>query len=144
TKSAQTDFEAFSQMEKFYWTQNFRLMLKLEKEHRNSIWAYILKNVYRPVFLRREKVEYIAGNPPWLSYRYIKDDSYKRRVKELTFQYELLAKSDFQLFTQMDTSTLFFVHCSKEFLKPGGTIAFVLPKSVILPAKQHAKFQLLG
>ncbi len=130
--------------EMFYWQGNFRLLTKLEHERRNSIWAYILKNAYRPVFIRRDKVDYVAGNPPWLSYRYIKDETYKRRVKDLTFAHDLLAKSDVKLFTQMDTSTLFFNHCQREFLKPGGTIAFVLPKTVILPAKQHAKFQTQG
>lgn len=131
----------FTAQEQFYWQQNYSLLRKLERERRNTIWAYILKNAYRPLFLRREKVDYIVGNPPWLSLRYVKDKGYKERIKELTFQHGLLAKTDVKLFTQMDTSTLFFNHCTREFLKPGGTIAFVLPKAVILPAKQHARFQ---
>ncbi len=130
--------------QRMYWSENFRLFAKLEEQRRNTVWAYILKNAYRPVFLRREKVDYVVGNPPWLSLRYVKDKSYKERIKELTFHYGLLAKTDVKLFTQMDTSTLFFAHCVKEFLKPGGTIAFVLPKTTILPAKQHAGFQRLG
>ena len=134
----------FTAQEQFFWQQNYSLLRKLERERRNTIWAYILKNAYRPLFLRREKVDYIVGNPPWLSLRYVKDKSYKARIKELTFQHGLLAKTDVKLFTQMDTSTLFFNHCEREFLKPGGTIAFVLPKTVILPAKQHAKFQEQG
>jgi hypothetical protein len=44
----------------------------------------------------------------------------------------------------MDTSTLFFVHCAHEFLAAGGRVAFVMPKTVILPAKQHAGFQANG
>lgn len=134
----------FPAQERFYWTQNYALLRKLELERRNTVWAYILKNAYRPLFIRREKVDYIVGNPPWLSLRYVKDKSYKERIKELTFHHGLLAKTDVKLFTQMDTSTLFFAHCQREFLKPGGTIAFVLPKTVILPAKQHAKFQEQG
>jgi methylase of polypeptide subunit release factors len=131
----------FTAQEQFYWQQNYSLLRKLERERRNTIWAYILKNAYRPLFLRREKVDYIVGNPPWLSLRYVKDPGYKERIKELTFQHGLLAKTDVKLFTQMDTSTLFFNHCAREFLKPDGTIAFVLPKAVILAAKQHARFQ---
>jgi methylase of polypeptide subunit release factors len=134
----------FSAQEQFFWQQNYSLLRKLERERRNTVWAYILKNAYRPLFLRREKVDYIVGNPPWLSLRYVKDKGYKERIKELTFQHGLLAKTDVKLFTQMDTSTLFFNHCEREFLKPGGTIAFVLPKTAILPAKQHAKFQEQG
>ena len=134
----------FTAQERFYWLQNYSLLRKLEGERRNTVWAYILKNAYRPLFLRREKVDYIVGNPPWLSLRYVKDKGYKERIKELTFQHGLLAKTDVKLFTQMDTSTLFFNHCAREFLKPGGTIAFVLPKTVVLPAKQHARFQEQG
>lgn len=130
--------------ESFYWQQNFRLLLRLDKERRNTIWAYILKNAYRPVFLRREKVDYLAGNPPWLSYRYIKDATYKARVKELTFAYGLLGRDEVKLFTQMDTATLFVEHCTREFLRPGGAVGMVLPKTVILPAKQHLKFQRAG
>ena len=126
------------------WHHNFRLLLKLDKQRRNTIWAYILKKAYRPEFLRQEKVDYIVGNPPWLSYRYIKDENYKARVKSLTFEHELLARSEVQLFTQMDTSTLFVAHCEREFLKPGGSLGMVLPKTVILPAKQHLAFQRKG
>jgi N-6 DNA Methylase len=143
-ESAAKLFAPFTTKEAVYWKANFRLMLKLEAQNRDSIWAYILKNAYRPVFLRREKIDYLVGNPPWLSYRYIKDESYQHRVKDLTFEYGLLEPTERKLITQMDTSTLFFIHCSREFCKPNGTIAFVLPKSVIVPAKQHAAFQQLG
>lgn len=143
-KAAQTIVSKLPESQRMYWSENFRLFARLEQQRRNTVWAYILKNAYRPVFLRREKVDYVAGNPPWLSLRYVKDKSYKQRIKDLTFSYGLLAKTDVKLFTQMDTSTLFFVHCQREFLKPDGTIAFVLPKTAILPAKQHAGFQRLG
>jgi SAM-dependent methyltransferase len=133
-----------SQREIAYWRHNFRLMLKLDKERRNTIWAYILKNAYRPEFLRREKVDYIGGNPPWLSYRYIKEDTYKARVKALTFEHGLLERDEVKLFTQMDTSTLFVAHCEREFLRPRGKIGMVLPKTAILPAKQHLAFQRKG
>ena len=126
------------------WKHNFRLLLKLDKERRNTIWAYILKNAYRPEFLRREKVDYVVGNPPWLSYRYIKDANYKARVKELTFEHELLGRNETKLFTQMDTSTLFVAYCEREFLRKGGALGMVLPKTVIPPAKQHLAFQRKG
>jgi hypothetical protein len=44
----------------------------------------------------------------------------------------------------MDTSTVFFVHAEHEFLKEEGKMAFVMPKSVIIPAKQHFAFQKHG
>ncbi len=130
--------------EPFWWVQNFKLLMKLDKQRRNTIWAYILKNAYRPEFLRREKVDYIAGNPPWLGYAFIKDESYQKRIKELVFGYGLLTKEDVKLFTRMDVWSVFFVHCETEFLRDGGQIGFVLPKSAMLPAKQHVRFQRRG
>ncbi|HEV2386797.1 MAG TPA: N-6 DNA methylase [Candidatus Acidoferrales bacterium] len=134
----------FRSDEMFFWRQNFRLMVRLVGEDRDSIWAFILKNAYRPAYLRRQKVDIVAANPPWLSLRDITDEGYKDRIKELTFQYKLLGKKEVKLFTQMDTSTVFFVHAEREFLKDGGRMAFVMPKSVILPAKQHFAFQRHG
>ncbi len=136
--------EAFSNGELFFWKHNFGLMVRLVKDDRDSIWAFILKNAYRPAYLRRQKVDVIAANPPWLSLRDIADQAYKDKIKELTFQYELLGKKEVKLFTQMDTSTVFFVHTEHEFLKEKGKMAFVMPKSVILPAKQHFAFQRHG
>ncbi|SYZ72728.1 hypothetical protein TRIP_C20843 [Candidatus Zixiibacteriota bacterium] len=130
--------------EEWRWRNNFNLMVQLIRENRDTIWSFILKNAYRPAFIRLSKVDYVVGNPPWLAYRYIKDKTYKKRVKDLSLDHNLLGKEDVKLFTQMDTSTLFFVHCEKEFLKPRGRIAFVLPKTTILPAKQHLKFQKRG
>jgi hypothetical protein len=126
------------------WKHNFRLLLKLDKDRRNTIWAFILKNAYRPEFLRREKVDYVVGNPPWLGYAFIKDKGYQRRIKELVFQYGLLTPDDGKLFTRMDAWSVFFVHCEAEFLAAGGSLGFVLPKSAMLPAKQHANFQARG
>lgn len=130
--------------EAFWWGQNFKLLMKLDKQRRNTIWAYILKNAYRPEFLRNEKVDYIAGNPPWLGYGFIKDKGYQKRIKELTLGYGLLTKEDGKLFTRMDAWSVFFVHCEAEFLREGGRIGFVLPKSAMLPAKQHVRFQQRG
>jgi len=130
--------------EAFWWFQNFKLLMKLEKLRRNTIWAYILKNAYRPEFLRREKADCIVGNPPWLGYAFIKDKTYQDRLKELAFDHGLLAKEDVKLFTRMDAWSVFFVHCEAEFLREGGKIGFVLPKSAILPAKQHLRFQQRG
>lgn len=130
--------------EKSCWLQNFRLLLKLEKKKRNTVWAYILKNSYRPSYVRRNRVDCVVGNPPWLAYAFIQNKAYKQRVKELIFEHDLLKTTDRHLFTRMDTSALFFAHCQRDFLKADGTIAFVMPKSTMIPAKQHARFQCMG
>jgi len=134
----------FSDHEIFLWKQNYKLFTKLIGQKRDTIWAFILKNAYRPAYVRRNRVDYVVGNPPWLAYRYIKDKNYKAQVKDLTLDYELLDRGVVKLFTHMDTSTLFFVYSERHFLRDGGKVAFVLPKTTVLPSQQHLNFQNRG
>jgi len=136
--------DGFTPYELFHWQQNFDLMVRVVTEGRNTVWGFILKNAYRPAYLRQQKVDFVVANPPWLSLRDVQDSVYKRKLKDLAFRYKLLERTDRKLFTQLDTSTVFFAHSEEEFLRDGGTMAFVMPKSVILPAKQHLAFQKTG
>jgi type I restriction-modification system DNA methylase subunit len=123
------------------WRINYELMVDLVRAKRDTVWGFILKNAFRPAYLRKTKVDVIVGNPPWLSYRDIAEQAYRDRIKSLVHDYNLIDKQDGKLVTRLDTSTLFYVHCQHEFLKEGGTIAFVMPKTVMLPSKQHINFQ---
>lgn len=127
-----------------YWRGNLTLLAKLIYEDRNGIWSYILKNLSRPLVLAERKFDVVAGNPPWLSYRYIKSKEYQREVKQLYQYYKLIDSDDIKLFTQIDLSTLFFAHARDRYLKTGGTLAFVMPRAVISGAKQHRPFQAQG
>jgi hypothetical protein len=125
----------------YLWRPNLRLMRKLVEEGRDTIWAFVLKNYYRPAYLRQHPFDIVAGNPPWLSYRYITDPGYQKQVKHLAFRYGLLSRKEVKLFTQMEAATLFFTLSADAYLRKGGTIAFVMPRSVLTGAKQHQRFQ---
>ena len=105
------------------WTSNLHLLAQLIKEGRDSIWAYILNNVTRPLVLSRQKFDVVVGNPPWLAYRYITDITYQREVKNLSLFYGLIESNDFKLFTQIEMSTLFFIHARTKYLKADGILA---------------------
>ena len=45
--------------------------------------AYILKNLSRPLVLAENQFDIVAGNPPWLSYRYINSAVWQDEVKDL-------------------------------------------------------------
>jgi hypothetical protein len=126
------------------WMGNLRLLAKLIDEDRNGIWSYILKNLSRPLVLAQRRFDVITGNPPWLSYRFIKSRAYQKTVKDLYQYYKLIESGNVKLFTQMDLSTLFFAHARDQYLKPGGKLAFVMPRAVITGAKQHRPFQAQG
>jgi hypothetical protein len=85
--------EGYTQHEMFLWRENFRVMVSAVSQNSDTIWGFILKNAYRPAYLRRQKVDVIVANPPWLSLRDIKDRAYKLKIKELTFRYKLLGKN---------------------------------------------------
>ncbi len=130
--------------ERLAWNTNVRWLTEQIAEGRDSIWVYLLQNTIRPLFLWYRKFDVVAGNPPWISYRYIKEQTYQGEIKKLTRQYELLTPGEIKLNTQMELATLFFEHCRQVYLKPEGVIAFVMPRSVITGAKQHSAFQQHG
>jgi hypothetical protein len=136
--------EQEASIERSNWAQNARHLTRQIATGRDSIWLYVLQNTSRPLVLQQRKVDVVIGNPPWIAYRYLQDATYQRDVKKLTREYGLLDSKEVKLFTQMDLSTLFFEHCRTVYLKPGGTIAFVLPRSVLTGAKQHKAFQERG
>lgn len=130
--------------ERTTWSTNARQLAKQIREGRDTIWGYVLQNTSRPLVLSYRKFDVIAGNPPWIAYRFIQDQTYQSEIKKLTREYELLAPNGMKLNTQMELATLFFAHCRRMYLKQEGTIAFVMPRSVITGAKQHAAFQKQG
>ncbi len=123
-------------------------MAELINARKNSIWAFIMINAFRPALLR-ERFDVILGNPPWLSYRYISDPDYQDEVKKrAVHEYRIAPKSQ-KLFTQMELATVFLAHALKTFGKPKNSdigqqaarLAFVMPRSV-LSADQHDSFRL--
>ncbi len=126
------------------WQDNLKLMIRLVRQNRDTVWGFILRNAYRPIYLSNRRFNFVVGNPPWLAYRYIQDARYQAQVKKLVFRHGLLDKSDVKLFTVMDTSTLFYEFSFGRYVGPKGTLAFVMPKSTLTGAKQHLTFQRLG
>lgn len=102
---------------------------------RDTIWAFVLKNIYKPLFFKR-KFDFIVGNPPWIAYHFIEQPAYQEFLKkQITQNYRLLTGRG-ELITHLELATLFLVRVADLYLKHGGTIAFVLPKS-IFSADQH-------
>jgi hypothetical protein len=115
-------------------------LAELIDSHSNSIWAFIIRNTYRPALLRG-RFDVILGNPPWLSYRYIADPEYQAEVKKRAVDEYGIAPRSQKLFTQMELATVFLVHSLKVFGKDKARLAFVMPRSV-LTADQHHNFRM--
>lgn len=116
-------------------------MAILINQKKDSVWAFILKNLYKPLFLKDKKFDIVLGNPPWLSYRYIESIEYQQFLKELiTKDYNLLGSERVELITQMELATLFFCRTSDLYLIKEGTISFVMPRSLFV-SDQHYNFR---
>ena len=106
-------------------------MYKLKKRKKDTIWAFILKNIYKPLFLKDQKFDVVIGNPPWLSYRYVESTDYQEFLKKLIMKdYNLLDSGRAELITQMELASLFLIRAADLYLNEKGTISFVMPRGI--------------
>lgn len=112
---------------------------EMVEEGRDTIWAFVLKNIYKPLLIRKS-FDFVVGNPPWLSYRYVERSDYKRFLKKQITDGYALVRGQAQLVTHLELGTLFLLRCADLYLAEGGRIAFVLPKS-IFSADHHDRLR---
>ncbi len=102
---------------------------------RDTIWAFILKNIFKPLFFKKQ-FDFVVGNPPWIVFNSVREPQYQEFLKgQITGHYNLL-KGRGELITHMEIATLFLVRAADLYLKSGGRVAFVLPRS-LFSADQH-------
>ena len=111
------------------------LGLKIVKEKgRDSIWKFILQNLYKPYFLAK-KFDYVIGNPPWFTYSSIKNEEYQDTLNALAIKHGVKPAKTAN-FPHLEIAAIFLSYCTHYFLKKhekgkyaGGKLAFVLPRS---------------
>jgi hypothetical protein len=120
----------------------FAALVRLFEVERDSIWRFVIRNLIRPYILSKgEPFDLVVGNPPWLSLRYIKSPDYQKFVKDQMAALTIKPKGA-KLVTQLELAALFFAECARNYLRVGGTIAFVMPRSVLIH-RQHEEFMRL-
>ncbi|MDC7684520.1 N-6 DNA methylase [Asticcacaulis sp. BYS171W] len=106
---------------------NIYIGLKTAKEeNRDSIWKFIIQNLYKPCFYYRQ-FDFIVGNPPWFTYSSIGNSQYQNRLRELAADHNLTSKV--ANLPHLEIAAIFLAHCTNYFLLDGGKLAFVLPRS---------------
>jgi SAM-dependent methyltransferase len=103
---------------------------KLRREGRDSIWAYVARNLSRPLAYSAGGgwANVLIGNPPWVAFRHMSEDLQKR-FKELAKGARVFVGG--KLATQNDLCALFTARAAALFLRGSGRIAFVLPLAVL-------------
>jgi len=112
----------------------YEKLLELKKRGVDDVWIPVIKSYVLPI-LYRKSFDYVVGNPPWLSLRYIADPSYQDLVKRIIRDVYSLTGEE-HLVTQMEMAALFLARAVDYYAKDGGLVGFVMPKS-IYSADQH-------
>nr|MDP2190231.1 N-6 DNA methylase [Rhodoferax sp.] len=113
----------------------YRAMRQAKLDGRDSIWQFVLQNLYQPVFMYRV-FDAIVANPPWLTYADISSGDYQQLVRDIARVYSLMPSAKANN-PHIDLAAVFLAHCGKYLAKDGAQLAFVLPRS-FLTADQHA------
>ena len=102
--------------------------LKVVKEAgRDSIWQFIVSNLYKPYFLA-DKFDYVIGNPPWFTYSAIRNAEYQDILDRLAQTHAVKPERKAN-YPHLEIAAIFLAYCSSYFLKEKGKLAFVLPRS---------------
>lgn len=113
----------------------YRAMRQAKLDGRDTIWQFVLQNLYQPVFMYRV-FDAIVANPPWLTYADISSGDYQQLVRDIARTYSLMPSAKANN-PHIDLAAVFLAHCGKYLAKDGAQLAFVLPRS-FLTADQHA------
>jgi SAM-dependent methyltransferase len=113
-----------------------RLVLELSdriSHRRNNVWAFVLRNTYRPSLLSA-RFDVIVCNPPWLAMSRFPRARYKKQLENLVAQYHLAPPKASR--HHFEISTVFAAHSISHYLIQKGNFGFILPH-VILTGDQH-------
>ena len=108
----------------------YKQLVQLDKENRNGVWARIIKNAFAPLFIG--KVDYLAGNPPWVNWESLPED-YRNSMKYLWQDYGLftLSGSAGRLGGGKKDLSMLFVYAGMDnYLSDGGKLGFVITQTV--------------
>ncbi|MDO8577763.1 MAG: N-6 DNA methylase [Dehalococcoidales bacterium] len=107
-------------------------LVELDKANKNGVWARIIKNAFAPLFVG--KVDFVAGNPPWIFWNNLPED-YREQVRALmTDTYRIAAAKQSTMknlgAAGKDLSMLFVYVSSDCFLTIGGKLGFVITQTI--------------
>lgn len=109
----------------------------LHKEGRNGIWAFILRNNYRPGLVAGQ-FNGLVSNPPWLALSKIADNPYKVALTRMAE--DLGIKPQGASFLHLEMATIFLLRSIDRYLQTGAVIGCVVPEAV-LNGNQHNLFR---
>lgn len=127
---AEKELESATERTKGKLAALYRKIYGLQKENKNGIWARIIKNSFAPVL--EEKFDYVAGNPPWVNWESLSGE-WRELSKHLWDEYGLFSLKGHEARLgggKKDLAMLFTYACMDSYLKPKGTLGFVITQTL--------------
>jgi hypothetical protein len=103
-------------------------MAELAVAGRNGIWAFILRNTYRPGLLTGQ-FNGLVSNPPWLAMSGLADNPYRNLLKGRAKLYGIQPTG--QSFLHLELGTMHLLHAIDRYLGPGACVACLVPGTVL-------------
>ena len=140
SNSLSSSNDGLKEGERRIFERNMGILVDMIDSRSDSIWTFILRNIYRPIALSERKFDLLIGNPPWIAMNVMKNPKYQSFLKESSSRVGLLDSKSPHLFTHMEIATLFYVMCARLYLNDSGRISFVMPATIV-SGDQHALFR---
>ncbi len=112
-------------------------MASLAINDRNGIWAFILRNAYRPGLLTGQ-FNGLVSNPPWLAMSRLADNPYRLMLRERAQMYGIQPEG--QSFLHLELGTTHLLHAVDRYLASSASIACLVPGTV-LNGHHHEPFR---
>ncbi len=110
--------------------QLYGQMQALDRDNKNGVWARIIKNAFAPLFVG--KVDYVAGNPPWVNWESL-PDGYRQSTAPLWQEYDLFRHKGYRakLGAGKDDLSILMTYVAHDvYLADGGRLGFVITQSL--------------
>lgn len=102
-------------------------MSELAVANRNGIWAFILRNTYRPGLLTGQ-FNGLVSNPPWLAMSGLADNPYRKVLTDRAKLYGIRPSG--QSFLHLELGTMHLLHAVDRYLKFGASVACLVPGTI--------------
>ncbi len=101
---------------------------KLNRDGRNGIWSYILRNSFRPGLVAGQ-FNGLVSNPPWLALSKIADNPYQGILKHKAEAFDIKPPGSSHL--HIELSTIFLLHAVQKYLAEDGIVGCIVPETIL-------------
>ncbi|NLW24674.1 MAG: N-6 DNA methylase [Clostridia bacterium] len=112
----------------------------LHRAGKDSFWPIIFRNSFAPIMIGK-KFDYVVGNPPWIAWKSM-SKSYRDGTLDIWISYGIFEKNAYDKKTTHDDFGMAVTYVAiDQYLKMGGTMAFLLPASFLKSTKGGEGFR---